>query len=61
LENKNVHHVVNIAKAFIKIKATFIGFIKGLKQEETSAKQHYLILFQLNKIHIKRYGHQTNF
>jgi hypothetical protein len=54
LENKNVHHVANIPKAFIKIKATFIGFVKGLKQEETAAKQHYLILFQLNKIQIKR-------
>jgi hypothetical protein len=55
LENKNVHHVANIPKAFIEIKATFIGFVKGLKQEETSEKQHYLIIFKLNKIQIKRY------
>jgi hypothetical protein len=45
LENKNVHHVANIPKAFIKMIATFIGIVKGLKQQGTTAKQHYLILF----------------
>jgi hypothetical protein len=56
-----VHHVANIPIAFIKMIATFIGIVKGLKQLETAAKKHYLILFQLKKIQIKRYGHQTNF
>jgi hypothetical protein len=61
LENKNVHHVANIPIAFIKIIATFTGIGKGLKQQGIAAKHHYLILFQLNKIQTKRYGHQTNF
>jgi hypothetical protein len=32
-----VQHVANIPKALIKIKETFIGIVKGLKQQETAA------------------------